>query len=304
MRSLGLATAELTAIRNPMMRKLIEVATRIARSNSTVLLRGASGTGKEIFARAIHQWSGRSGHFIPINCGAIPEALLESEFFGYDAGAFTGAKREGKPGKFELADGGTIFLDELGTMPLHLQSKLLRVLEERRVDRLGGKQSFPVNVRIISATNENLEERVKDGRFREDLYFRLNVIPLAIPPLRERPEDIEMLGIHYLNRYCKILGKNISKIADDLLEWMTSYAWPGNIRELSNIIEYAVNVEDSELLTISSLPPRFFPGSKLRQQMSQRDREQAFRQLHGLLAVVRQHGGDALGRPFQEGPQT
>jgi len=243
--------------RNQKMQKMIEFAKRIARSNSTVLLRGASGTGKEIFARAIHQGSDRSGHFVAINCGAIPETLLESEFFGYDGGAFTGAKREGKPGKFELADGGTIFLDEVGTMPLHLQTKLLRVLEEHRVDRLGGKQSFPVDVRIISATNENLEDLVKDGHFREDLYFRLNVIPIAIPPLRERPEDIEMLGTHYLKQYSKRLGKNIFKISDELQRWLINYSWPGNIRELSNIIEYAVNVEDDDILTLSSLPPRF-----------------------------------------------
>jgi transcriptional regulator with PAS, ATPase and Fis domain len=267
--------------RNPTMEKLIEVAKRVARSSSTILLRGASGTGKEIFARAIHQWSERSGHFIAINCGAIPETLLESEFFGYDAGAFTGAKRGGKPGKFELADGGTIFLDELGTMPLHLQSKLLRVLEERRVDRLGGKQSFPINVRVISATNENLEERIKDGHFREDLYFRLNVIPLTIPPLRERPEDIDLLGNHYLHRYSKMLGKTIHSLSDDLREWMTHYSWPGNIRELSNVIEYAVNIEDGATLSVDSLPPRFESPAETF-QMCNKDK-QRMESLRGIL---------------------
>jgi transcriptional regulator with PAS, ATPase and Fis domain len=279
--------------RNHTMQKLIEIAKRIARSSSTVLLRGASGTGKEIFARAIHQGSERSGHFVAINCGAIPETLLESEFFGYDGGAFTGAKREGKPGKFELADGGTIFLDEVGTMPLHLQTKLLRVLEEHRVDRLGGKQSFPVNVRIISATNENLEDLVKDGHFREDLYFRLNVIPIAIPPLRERPEDIEMLGTHYLKHYSRMLGKNIFKISDELRKWLINYSWPGNIRELSNIIEYAVNVEDDETLTLNSLPPRFESSFEIL-KLCNKDKER----MEKLQNILQDQGWGKSGKAY------
>ncbi len=279
------------------MQKLIDFAKKIANSASTVLLRGESGTGKELFARAIHYESRRSGPFIPINCGAIPETLLESEFFGYDSGAFTGARREGKPGKFELADGGTLFLDELGTMPIHLQSKLLRVLEERRVERLGGKQSFPVDVRIVAATNENLEELVQDGRFREDLFFRVNVIPINILPLRERLEDIPLLGAYYLNHYFEKMGKKIERLSPEVEEYMMRYGWPGNIREFANVIEYAVNVEESNVLTLSSLPAQFgkVPARNNIQQQTKKQELQSILNEHGWGKVGKQRAAEILG---------
>lgn len=240
--------------RNAGLMNRIAMAKRISRSCSTVLISGESGTGKELFARAIHFESGRTGPLIAINCGAIPEPLLESELFGYEAGAFTGARKEGKPGKFELAEGGTLFLDEIGTMPLHLQAKLLRVLEERRVERLGGKYSFPIDVRIIAASNEDLQQRVKQARFRSDLYFRINVIPIDIPPLRDRKEDIPLLADFYLRYYCGKLGKSIDKLEPSVLDKLARYDWPGNVRELSNAIEYAVNVGETVHLTVENLP--------------------------------------------------
>lgn len=241
--------------RSEKMAELVRTAKKIARNSSTVLIMGESGTGKEMLARAIHSESGRLGHLIPINCGAIPEALLESELFGYEPGAFTGARKEGKPGKFELAEGGTLFLDEIGTMPLHLQSKLLRVLEDRRLEHLGGRYSIPLDVRIIAATNEDLEKRVREGSFREDLFFRINVIPFRIPPLRERQEDIPLLADHFLRLYAGKFGKTIRGIDEGASVLIRDYPWPGNIRELSNAIEFAVNMEDGDSLRAESLPP-------------------------------------------------
>lgn len=234
-----------------------EKAAKIAKSNSTVLIVGESGTGKEIFARAIHS-SSPHGHkpFVPINCGAIPEHLLESELFGYEEGAFTGARRGGKPGKFELANGGTIFLDEIGNMSLYLQAKLLRVLQERQIERVGGTQVVPVDIRVIAATNSDLQDMVRRGRFREDLYYRLSVIPLVIPPLRERREDIQRLLDHYLQRFTKRLGKNITGFSEEAIRICLDYPWPGNIRELINAVEYAINLEESSNVMPESLPPR------------------------------------------------
>ncbi|QDR79692.1 sigma-54 interaction domain-containing protein [Sporomusa termitida] len=283
---------------NAGMQKLINFAKKIAKSSSTVLLRGESGTGKELFARAIHYESGRSGPFIPINCGAIPETLLESEFFGYDSGAFTGARREGKPGKFELAEGGTLFLDELGTMPIHLQSKLLRVLEERRVERLGGKQSFAVDVRIVAATNENLEELVQAGRFREDLFFRVNVIPIYLLPLRERVEDIPLLAAYYLNHYFEKMGKKIDRLAVEVEEAMMTYEWPGNIREFANVLEYAVNVEESSVLTLNSLPSQFDKAPAKASNPQYQTKRQELRNLlheHGWGKAGKQQAAEILG---------
>lgn len=283
---------------NANMQKLINFAKKIAKSSSTVLLRGESGTGKDLFARAIHYESGRNGPFIPINCGAIPETLLESEFFGYDSGAFTGARREGKPGKFELADGGTLFLDELGTMPIHLQSKLLRVLEERRVERLGGKQSFAVDVRIIAATNENLEELVENGRFREDLFFRVNVIPINLLPLRERVEDIPLLGAYYLNHYFEKMGKKIDRLSSEVEEYMMKYEWPGNIREFANVLEYAVNVEESNVLSLNSLPSQFEKAPVRKNNIQQQTKIRELRNIlneHGWGKVGKQQAAEILG---------
>jgi transcriptional regulator with PAS, ATPase and Fis domain len=230
-------------------------AAKIAGSHSTVLITGESGTGKEIFARAIHAASPRKNKpFVAINCGAIPETLLESELFGYEEGAFTGARKGGKPGKFELANHGTIFLDEIGNMSLYLQAKLLRVLQERQVERVGGNRLIPVDIRIIAATNSNLEEMIAKGRFRDDLYYRLSVIPLFIPPLRERPEDIKLLLEYYREHYNNLLGKNIRGYTSRAERACLAYSWPGNVRELINAVEYAVNLEEGDLIDTGSLP--------------------------------------------------
>lgn len=240
-----------------LIRRVKNDAFKVAKSESTVLIRGESGTGKELFARAIHQNSKRAkGPFIALNCAAIPENLLESELFGYDEGAFTGAKKGGKLGKFDLASGGTIFLDEIGDMSLYLQAKLLRVLQEKKFERVGGIAEISVNVRIIAATNRKLEQMIAEGSFREDLYYRLNVIPLHIPALRDRNEDISIIAKHFLNYYNSLLNKNLHMISVEAMNLLKSYSWPGNIRELSNVIEYAVNMENNRVLSADSLPAR------------------------------------------------
>lgn len=239
------------------MNELKKIALRVAPTNATLLIQGESGTGKELLARAIHQSSKRKDHaFIALNCGAIPENLLESELFGYEDGAFTGARRGGKLGKFELAHQGTIFLDEIGDMSLHLQVKLLRVLQERRVERIGSTRSLPVDVRVLAATNRDLEKMVAAGEFREDLFYRLNVIPLTIPPLRERREDIPILIRFYLEHYSEIIGKQVKGISPEAEETLVKYSWPGNVRELGNVIEYCVAMAPGELITADILPKR------------------------------------------------
>jgi transcriptional regulator with PAS, ATPase and Fis domain len=241
--------------------QMLEIKTlveHVAKNNSTILITGESGTGKELFARAIHQESNRKSEpFISINCGALPETLIESELFGYEKGAFTGADSKGKPGKFELADQGTIFLDEIGTMPLYLQVKLLRVLQTREVDKIGGKKPIPINVRILAATNENLEQLVDQGKFREDLYYRLNVIPIHLPPLRERKEDIQYLSRYFIRRYNRLLNRTIQSISDEVLTLLQNYRWPGNIRELENCLEYAINMTTTHehILHQNHMPP-------------------------------------------------
>jgi PAS domain S-box-containing protein len=233
------------------------LARKVAIGDSSVLIRGESGTGKELFARALHYESIRSnGPFIAVNCAAIPEPLLESELFGYEEGAFTGARRGGKPGKCEMAIGGTLFLDEVGDIPLFIQSKFLRMIQERTIERVGGNKTIPIDVRIISATHRNLESMIENREFREDLYYRLNVIPLNLPPLSERPEDIFDLSMYFLDKYAKRLNKSITQISDETLDILSHYKWPGNIRELENSIEYAVNVETSDSITADSLPQR------------------------------------------------
>lgn len=239
------------------IRQVKEQALRVAGGNSTILITGESGTGKEIFARAIHQASARvEGPFISINCGAIPETLLESELFGYEGGAFTGARKEGKAGKFELANEGTIFLDEIGEMPLHLQVKLLHVLQSREVERVGGNNRIPVDVRIIAASNRDLEKMMHEGNFRKDLYFRLSVIPLHIPPLKERREDIPALVQCCLEKYGPMLNKRFSTIEPEAMDCLLQYNWPGNVRELENAVEYAVNMASGVTIALISLPPR------------------------------------------------
>lgn len=228
-----------------------------AKFNSTVLITGESGTGKELFARAIHNHSNRSENpFIAVNCAAIPDNLLESELFGYEEGAFTGAKKGGKLGKFELAHKGTIFLDEIGDMSLHLQAKLLRVLQDKELDKIGGKSNVSIDVRIIAATNKNLEEMISKGNFREDLYYRLNVIPMHLPSLRERKEDIPLLINYTIEEYAKKLVKNVKSIDDKALQAMIDYKWPGNIRELQNIIEYSINMSTSSIITLDVIPQK------------------------------------------------
>ena len=247
--------------RNPQMKRVYELAKKVAPSSSTVLILGESGTGKEVLAKYIHFCSKRKGSFVPINCAAIPEELLEAELFGYEKGAFTGAIRS-KPGKFELANQGTIFLDEIGDLSPKLQAKLLRVIQEKQVERLGGDKAIKIEVRILAATNKDLEKEVKEGRFREDLFFRLNVIPIRLPPLRERKEDIPLLVKFFLKRLCEREGIEEKTITPEALEKLINYHWPGNIRELENLIERLVILSENntigvEDLSISSLDLKF-----------------------------------------------
>ncbi len=236
---------------------------RIAGSSTSVLIRGESGTGKELVARAIHMESQRQyAPFIAINCSAIPETLLESELFGYEDGSFTGAKKGGKVGKFEFAQQGTLFLDEIGDMPLHLQSKLLRVLEEKKFERIGGNTSIKLEARLITATNRNLEDMLAKGEFREDLYYRINVIPFYAPPLRERPEDIELLLTHFLQYYSTMLKKEGLAFSNEAKAVLMQYAWPGNIRELQNTVEYCMHMAEGDDIQLSHLPQRLFQGTQ------------------------------------------
>lgn len=237
-------------------RQLREQGERIASSNSTVLISGESGTGKGLLARAIHSSSPlKNGPFITVNCGAIPDMLLESELFGYEEGAFTGARKSGKIGRFEMANGGTIFLDEIGDLPLHLQVKILHVLQQKEIQRVGGTEYIPVQIRVIAATNRDLEQMIKDRQFREDLYFRLNVIPVQIPALRERPEDIQQLLDHALAKYNRLTGKSIGGFDPGVRTMLIHYRWPGNIRELENVVEYGVTMETGALIRQENLPP-------------------------------------------------
>jgi len=234
-----------------------EQAKMAARSDSSILILGESGTGKELFARAIHSESSRKRNpFMAINCSAIPEQLLESELFGYEEGAFTGAKKGGKFGIFEVADGGTIFLDEIGDMPLHLQAKLLRFLQEKKILKLGAHKPKEVDTRLIASTNKNLEEMIQKGLFRSDLFYRLNVIPIKIPPLRDRKQDVLLLLEFFLKKYNRLLHKKIDGFTKEVQETFMRYDWPGNVRELENSVEYAVNFETTSQVTGLSLAPR------------------------------------------------
>ncbi len=231
------------------MQRVVAMAKAIARGSSTVLIRGETGTGKELFARAIHSSSPRADKmFVPINCAAIPDTLLESELFGYEEGAFTGANKGGKQGLFEFASGGTIFLDEIGELSAHLQAKLLRVLQDGKVRRIGSNREIIVDVRILAATNRNLENMIAHNRFREDLYYRLNVIPLYIPPLRERIEDIPLIAQFFVRKFSTRLRKQVDAISDTALHCLTHYHWPGNIRELENVIERAINIVNGTIV--------------------------------------------------------
>jgi PAS domain S-box-containing protein len=237
------------------MREIMSFVRRVAASEaSAILLEGENGTGKDLVAKTLHHWSLRRAEpFIAVNCAAIPETLLESELFGYEKGAFTDAKTQ-KRGIFELADKGTLFLDEIGEIPLILQAKLLRVLEEQTFRRLGGLRDIEVNLRVIAATNKNLREAVREGAFRQDLYFRLNVIQISIAPLRERPDDILPLTRHYMKYYNRKFKRHIEHLSPDVERALIAYDWPGNVRELRNAIERAMILEESPTLTLNSLP--------------------------------------------------
>lgn len=240
---------------SPVMANLKELVKKVAKSPSTVLIRGESGTGKELLAHAIHNLSPRrSCPFVKVNCAAVPENLLESELFGYEEGAFTGAKKGGKPGKFEQAHGGTIFLDEIGDMPLKMQVKILRVLQEKEVERLGSTKTINVDVRVVAATNRNLERLINERKFREDLFYRLNVVNLEIPPLRERKEDIPLLADFLVKKLCKSLGIGEKNISQSTYNVLLRYKWPGNVRELENALERALNVIDSDIIQPEHLP--------------------------------------------------
>jgi len=234
------ATGKNILTENAEMRKIVQLAGNLGANDITVLITGESGTGKELIARHIHQTSKRKNKpFVAVNCAAIPDNLLESELFGHEKGAFTGAV-DRKKGKLELADGGTILLDEIGEMPMMLQAKLLRVLQEREIDRVGGKEPVPVDVRVITTTNRDLEKECADGRFREDLFYRLNVFPIKVPPLRERPDDIIVLTKCFVEHFSGVAGKNLKGCTQEAMDLLTKMPWRGNVRELENVIQRAV----------------------------------------------------------------
>jgi DNA-binding NtrC family response regulator len=239
----------------PTIRQIFAVIEKVANTPSTVLITGESGTGKELIARALHENSARhAGPFIKINCAAIPKTLMESELFGYDKGAFTGAVGA-KPGRFELAHGGTLFLDEIGEIPVEMQVKLLRVLQESEFERVGGIKTIKVDVRLVTATNRDLQQEIIAGTFRDDLFYRLNVVPIHIPPLRERREDIPLLAEHFLAKFNERLKKQIASIAPEAIERLIAYHWPGNIRELENLMERTVLFCEGPEIRVSDLPP-------------------------------------------------
>ncbi|MCL6639594.1 MAG: sigma-54 dependent transcriptional regulator [Firmicutes bacterium] len=243
---------------SPGMQNVYKVIGRVANTNATVLIRGESGTGKELLAHALHMGSPRrSGPFIKVNCAAVPENLLESELFGYQEGAFTGAKKGGQIGKFEQANGGTIFLDEIGDMPLIMQAKLLRVLQEKEIERLGDNKPRQVDVRVVAATNSDLEEAIKEGRFRDDLYYRLNVVSLYLPPMRERIDDLRPLTAHFIDKFNREFGLSVCDLAPEVWELFCNYPWPGNVRELENIIERAFNLVEGPVISVANLPLYF-----------------------------------------------
>ncbi len=281
--------------KNEVFKKVKNFAHQVAQHTiTTVLLCGESGTGKELFAQAIHNQSSRSRFpFLRINCATIPENLLEAELFGYEEGAFTGAKKGGKPGKFELASGGTIFLDEIGEMSTTMQSKLLVALQEQEIERLGGSHPIRVNVRVIAATNRNLEDMIESGAFREDLYYRLNVVRLDIPPLRKRSGDIPLLCHHIMTRLNCRLATGIKEITSSALEMLGSYSWPGNIRELENVLERAMILADMEKTEI--LDARHFMFIKKRLDLNRASHEK-----QSLKTAVREFERDLIDKAMQD----
>jgi DNA-binding NtrC family response regulator len=288
--------------RSRRMQEVIRTAEVVAQSRSTVLITGETGTGKEMVARAIHYHSAqREMPMIKVNCAAIPETLLESELFGHVRGAFTGATTS-KRGKFALADGGTIFLDEIGTMSTTLQAKVLRAIQEREFEPLGSERTQRVDLRVVAATNRDLRQMVSDGRFQEDLYYRLNVIPISIPPLRERREDIPVLVEHFMTKHAQRAGKRIDGIAPGVMQTLQSFDWPGNVRELENTMERAVVLSPSpvigpevvRILDVNSAPPPGLPSLNLRQNLDWAERETVRRALESS-GGIKKDAAEAMG---------
>jgi formate hydrogenlyase transcriptional activator len=289
------------------MQKLARLVTQVARTTTTVLITGESGTGKELIARAIHHRGPRGDKpFVPVNPAAIPDALVESELFGHEKGAFTGAHQR-KLGRFELAQGGTLFLDEIGLLRAEVQAKLLRVLQEREIERVGGTRSIKIDVRIVAATNVDLKRAVAAGAFREDLYYRLNVVPIAVPPLRARIEDVPRLVDHFVRRYNDEFKKHIQGFTPEALSLLTSYAWPGNVRELQNVVERAVILSDAEVFVVdeswlrreAAQPPR--PAGSLAGALAASERDLIEAALSACKGRVSGPAGaaDRLGIPRQ-----
>jgi len=289
------------------MQETIRVASLAAPSMCSVLLQGESGTGKELFAQAIHNRSPhRKGPFVAVNCGAIPRELIASELFGYEEGAFTGAKPGGRPGKFELASGGTLFLDEIGDMPLEQQVALLRVLQEKKVTRIGGNKVIPVDFRIICATNKNLSLEVEKGNFREDLFYRVKVISIDIPPLRQRPEDIPVLFEHFLNRISKEWRRSIEDVDPDVMDYLRQYHWPGNVRELQNVVERMISIADGNRIDLTHLPAEIYipwrsnhsePSSlsqvdRIADEREKRKKQLAEQECQEIVGLLAKHGGN------------
>jgi len=274
------------------MRQLFGIIPVIAESSSTVLIEGASGTGKELFARAIHSLSGRRDHrFVAVNCGALPDTLLESELFGHKAGAFTDARHD-KPGRFTVADGGTIFLDEINDISPAMQARLLRVLQERMFEPLGSVESIQVDIRVIAATNKNLSELVQAGSFREDLYYRINVVRLQLPNLRDRREDIPLLIEHFIAKFNRLQNKDIAGVSDDVLAILMQHDYPGNIRELENIIEHAFVLCAGGLINVGHLPPSLLPSDQVQQHLSSRGTTLEAIEAMAITDAIIRHGGN------------
>jgi two-component system, NtrC family, response regulator PilR len=304
--------------RSPVMLEVFRLVETVCRTNSTVLISGESGTGKELVARAIHTLSLRRDRpFVAVNCGAMPEALLESELFGHVRGAFTGADKD-KKGLIEAADGGTVFLDEIGEMPPTMQVKLLRVLQERNYRRVGGTEEAAANIRVIAATNRDLPKLVEEGKFREDLFYRLNVIPMKIPALRERVDDIPLIAEYFLRKYAREMNKSIEAFSPEALAALGAYPWPGNVRELENAIERAVALESERRVTASTLPENLREGRpatsrpiagdaltdakdgfNLERHLQDIERSHLERAL-GRSGGVQTHAADALGLSFRQ----
>ena len=280
--------------RSESMRKVIQLIQNLAQTDVTVLITGESGTGKELAANALYQGSARrNGPFIKVNCAAIPAELLESELFGYETGAFTGARKAGKAGMFELANGGVLLLDEIGDMPLPLQTKLLRVLQQRELMRIGASRVIKLDIRLIASTNKNLLQEVREGRFRQDLYYRLNVVPISLPPLRERQEDIPVLVESFCNKFCRRYGKEVCFTPEDL-SLMQAYQWPGNIRELENLVERLVVTNTSGTISPRSVAAALDPEVPTPSETASADtslkRQVALYERELILRTIQQEG--------------